>query len=1024
LSPERDKWSQGHAERNGSGPRCCWRGSVDSADHQSASQDANRLAHPTELHSNGMPARTGVGLAHSTEVPSALERRHAGAWLVLAYERGYRSDTMSSPEFNARDIFAEALRFANPAECAAYLDQACGANRRRRQEVESLLSAHAQAQAGGFMDQTRPAPAPDFVSELPGTMIGRYKLLEQIGEGGFGVVYMAEQLEPVQRKVALKIIKPGMDTRVVVARFEAERQALALMDHPNIAKVLDAGAIETGRPYFVMELVRGIPITDYCDQKELPMAERLQLFIRVCHAVQHAHQKGIIHRDLKPSNVLVTLHDGEPVPKVIDFGVAKALGQKLTEKTLFTGFAQMLGTPAYMSPEQAELSGLDVDTRSDIYSLGVLLYELLTGVTPFDKETLAKAALDEIRRIIREAEPPKPSTRLQTLGNRLREVAKHRHADPAALSRLVRGDLDWIAMKCLEKDRTRRYETASGLAADIQRHLGNEAVTARPPTMAYRLSRTVWRHQLVFAAATVVVLALAVGLGLAATAYFRERQARKQASEAAKDALAFGLKAEQLAQALVQAQGEGEHWLLQVGGRLSSLREAAQAWPLERIQRELHDRPELEADLLIYRGRRWVACEAHETNVTAALDDFLKDDPEAIPMLKEGLRLRTELHGKNDASAAAAHTILADALLDSATRFAARLSRRTAEWTNTLAEMESHAREAVRIGRLTEPNSLDAADSLNTLSQVLQARGELGEAVSARREALAIKAKLLPPQCWALTSLRTLLGTLQEESGDLDGAEISLKSAVAGLGKYNATVMGVGVRLRLAKLLRRAGKLEQAESECREALRLAKAKLASPEAEPQYDQSSVRGSLMELCGVLAEQGKFNAAVEACREALALAEAQGTPAYRYRRALGRLLAKWSLADSKAATPSSALTAAALTRAREAEQLLRATEAGAPSVETRGDLGLTIMALVAADSGLPPEARSARLQEAQQLLLASYSALRKQDIGGDEATLKARRDGAAWLVQLYELWKKAEETAKWKEELKSLAAKSTR
>jgi serine/threonine protein kinase/tetratricopeptide (TPR) repeat protein len=347
--------------------------------------------------------------------------------------------------------------------------------------------------------------------EHPGNVIGRYKLLEKIGEGGFGLVFMAEQLEPVRRRVALKVVKAGMDTREVIARFEAERQALALMDHPNIAKILDAGVtgsiaksesrdpkseIHAGRPYFVMELVKGIPITEFCDQQKLPSDARLELFIKVCQAVQHAHQKGIIHRDLKPSNVLVTLHDGEPVPKVIDFGIAKALGPKLTDKTLFTGFAHLLGTPAYMSPEQAELSGLDVDTRSDIYSLGALLYELLTGVTPFAREALAQAALDEIRRLIRETEPLKPSTRLQTLGNQLTEVAKRRGAEPGALSRLVRGDLDWIVMKCLEKDRRRRYETANGLAMDLQRHLNSEPVVARPPTWLYRGQKFARKHRI------------------------------------------------------------------------------------------------------------------------------------------------------------------------------------------------------------------------------------------------------------------------------------------------------------------------------------------------------------------------------------------------------------------------------------------------------------------------------------------------------------------------------------------------
>jgi len=357
--------------------------------------------------------------------------------------------------------------------------------------------------------------------ERTGMMIGRYKLLQQIGEGGFGVVFMAEQMEPVQRKVALKIIKAGMDTREVIARFEAERQALALMDHPNIARVLDAGTTEAQRPFFVMELVRGMPITDYCDENNLSTRDRLELFIKVCRAVQHAHQKGVIHRDLKPGNVLVTLHDGEPVPKVIDFGVAKALGQKLTTKTLFTRFEQMIGTPAYMSPEQAVLGGLDIDTRSDIYSLGVLLYELLTGVTPLDGETLRQGALDEIRRMIRETDPPKPSTRLLRLGNRLAEVAKHRQVQPAALSRLIRGDLDWITMKALEKDRQRRYETVNSLTSDIQHHLSNKPVTACPPSNFYRLHKWIRRNKLVFIAASSVSATLCICFAILTLAYHR-----------------------------------------------------------------------------------------------------------------------------------------------------------------------------------------------------------------------------------------------------------------------------------------------------------------------------------------------------------------------------------------------------------------------------------------------------------------------------------------------------------------------
>jgi serine/threonine protein kinase len=336
-----------------------------------------------------------------------------------------------------------------------------------------------------------------------GTMIGRYKLLEKVGEGGFGTVYVAEQREPVKRRVALKIIKLGMDTRQVIARFEAERQALALMDHPNIAKVLDAGATGAGRPYFVMELVRGIRITDYCDQNNLSTPQRLDLFISVCQAIQHAHQKGIIHRDIKPSNILVTLHDGVPVPKVIDFGIAKATQGELTDKTIYTQLLEFIGTPAYMSPEQAEMSGLDIDTRADIYSLGVLLYELLTGKTPFDAKDLLEAGLEGMRRTIREKEPLRPSTRLtQELTSKSKIKNRNSKTDEASSRRLLqmrkliellRGDLDWIVMKCLEKDRTRRYDTANGLATDVQRYLNTEPVAARPPSQLYRFRKMVSR---------------------------------------------------------------------------------------------------------------------------------------------------------------------------------------------------------------------------------------------------------------------------------------------------------------------------------------------------------------------------------------------------------------------------------------------------------------------------------------------------------------------------------------------------
>ncbi|MGA2256845.1 MAG: protein kinase, partial [Thermoguttaceae bacterium] len=437
---------------------------------------------------------------------------------------------MASAQLDILAIFGEALARKSDEERSRYLDEACRTDPQVRERVESLLRAHSDA--GGFLGGQSPGRAATVdqpITEKPGITIGRYKLLEEIGEGGMGVVYKAEQQEPVHRQVALKILKPGMDTRRVIARFEAERQALAMMDHPSIAHVYDAGTAESGRPYFVMELVDGTRLTDYCDQQQLATRQRLELFVQVCLAVQHAHQKGIIHRDLKPSNVLVTLYDDVPVPKIIDFGIAKAMHRPPDETALTTGHGLIMGTPLYMSPEQAGTGGLDVDTRSDIYSLGVVVYELLTGSTPFDQERVQKAGYNEIGRMIREEEPPRPSARISTLGEAAAAtLATNRKTEPARLSRLLRGDLDWIVMKALEKDPARRYQTAAELAQDIQRHLANEPIDARPPSLLDHAAKWSRRHRpLVGSAAVFLVLStigLAISTLLIAGAYTEKNQ--------------------------------------------------------------------------------------------------------------------------------------------------------------------------------------------------------------------------------------------------------------------------------------------------------------------------------------------------------------------------------------------------------------------------------------------------------------------------------------------------------------------
>src|SRR5262245_10449456 len=536
---------------------------------------------------------------------------------------------MSTDPRTAKDIFVELVSNVPPEEWENWLEQSCQGNDELRNHVRVLLRAHAEP--GSFLEQ--PAVAADAtvlhespISEVPGTVIGPYKLLQQIGEGGMGVVFMAEQTEPIQRTVALKIIKPGMDTRQVIARFEAERQALAMMDHPSIARVLDAGTTDTGRPYFVMELVKGIPVTKYCDEKQLTIRERLELFRPICEAVQHAHQKGVIHRDIKPTNVLVAEYDNHAVPKIIDFGVAKATAQKLTERTMFTEFGQVIGTVEYMSPEQAKLNQIDIDTRSNIYSLGVLLYELLTGTTPFKRQRLREAAFDEVLRIIREEEPPKPSTRLSTLSTNsgslplagrdgegvsssLASITANRHTEPARLSKDILGELDWIVMNCLDKDRNRRYETANGLSRDIERYLCDEPVQACPPSAMYQFRKFVRRNKI---AAAFVLMLLASVAALAVSNIQTRRNERRANTEAAKSRVIIDLQQQMLASSNPNEVKGADYTVRQLLDDFSG-----------RLGKELVEQPEVEAQIRATIGAaywRLGVFDKAEPNLTRALE--------------------------------------------------------------------------------------------------------------------------------------------------------------------------------------------------------------------------------------------------------------------------------------------------------------------------------------------------------------------------------------------------------------------
>ncbi len=738
----------------------------------------------------------------------------------------------------AKEIFLEAIKKPTPRERAEYLDAVCRGDSVLRQCVVELLAQH--------FDPATPLkePAPErWTPVMPAappvegysTRIGRYKLLQAIGEGGMGVVYLAEQKEPIRRRVALKIVKLGMDTRQFVARFEAERQALALMDHPNIARVLDGGMTDAGRPYFVMELVQGLPITEFCDKHRLPILERLKLFIPVCQAIQSAHQKGIIHRDLKPSNILVTLTAGTPVPKVIDFGVAKAINQRLTEKTLFTNYGTLLGTPAYMSPEQAEMTSLDVDTRTDIYSLGAVLYELLTGTTPFAEKQLRGAGYRQMQRIIQEEQPARPSTRLKTMvPEHYGSLARNRGSGEAALARSFRGDLDWIVMKCLEKDRARRYETVNGLARDIQRHLENEPVVACPPSRIYRFQKLVRRNRAVFASTAGFALAIAIGFVAVTWQWHRAKvnwfQAQANAAAAANEASKSQYIA-QLLKEMLQTVGPSVDLNKNIWLRRTLLEQTAQL-----LDKDPTIQPEVAADFRISIGQIY-------------FDLGLYNQAEGM------LRAAAELArgpGKSPCLTARALSELGRVLWHEA----------------KFAEAEATERDALTLWRRLG-DFPEMAFCLHELGSILQMRGQLGDAEPCFREALDIRRRVFGETHMSVAESLNGMAVLLTAQGRWSEAEKYHQETLAIYRKLpgDQSLQVTATQVALAQLLLAEEKVAEAEPLARQALDTRKRVLGD-------EHPLVAESLSLMAGVFSDENKLSEAEGVSREALAIYKRKG------------------------------------------------------------------------------------------------------------------------------------------------------